>query len=107
MEKKVAIVMGSDSDLAVMKKCADKLEELAVPYEIRILSAHRTPLAAMNYAQKAKENGFGVIIAAAGKAAGRSPTGRRPKNTGGLPSAEHSGSDDAGCGISGEIEEYL
>ena len=69
MEKKVAIVMGSDSDLTVMKKCADKLEELAVPYEMRILSAHRTPLAAMNYAQKAKENGFGVIIAAAGKAA--------------------------------------
>lgn len=69
MSKKVAIVMGSDSDLGVMKKCADKLKAFGVEYEIRIMSAHRTPAAACNYAVKAKENGFGVIIAAAGKAA--------------------------------------
>ena len=69
MSKKVAIVMGSDSDLGVMQKCADKLTSFGVEYEIRIMSAHRTPAAACNYSAGAKENGFGVIIAAAGKAA--------------------------------------
>ena len=69
MSKKVAIVMGSDSDLAVMQKCADKLASFGVEYEMRIMSAHRTPAAACNYAMNAKENGFGVVIAAAGKAA--------------------------------------
>lgn len=69
MSKKVAIVMGSDSDLAVMQKCADKLASFGVEYEMRIMSAHRTPAAACNYAMNAKENGFGAVIAAAGKAA--------------------------------------
>ena len=67
--KKVAIVMGSDSDLGVMEKAAKKLESFGVEYEMRIMSAHRTPAAACEFSAKAKENGFGVIIAAAGKAA--------------------------------------
>ena len=61
MSKKVAIVMGSDSDLAVMQKCADKLASFGVEYEMRIMSAHRTPAAACNYAMNAKENGFGAV----------------------------------------------
>lgn len=69
MSKKVGIVIGSDSDLAVMNKCKDKLASFGIENEIRIMSAHRTPLAACEYAKNAKENGFGVIIAAAGKAA--------------------------------------
>lgn len=69
MSKKVGIVIGSDSDLAVMNKCKDKLTSFGIENEIRIMSAHRTPLAACEYAKNAKENGFGVIIAAAGKAA--------------------------------------
>lgn len=69
MAKKVAIVIGSDSDLGVMRKCADKLSYFGIENEIRIMSAHRTPRAACNYAKSAKENGYGVIIAAAGKAA--------------------------------------
>ena len=69
MSKKVAIVMGSDSDLGVMQKCANKLAEFGIEHEVRIMSAHRTPMAAFNYAHSAKDNGFGVIIAAAGKAA--------------------------------------
>ena len=69
MSKKVAIIMGSDSDLGVMQKCANKLAEFGIEHEIRIMSAHRTPAAACNYASTAKENGFGVVIAAAGKAA--------------------------------------
>ena len=69
MSKKIAIVMGSDSDLNVMQKCADKLESFGVEHEIRIMSAHRTPAATCSYASNAKTNGFGAIIAAAGKAA--------------------------------------
>ena len=67
--KKVAIVMGSDSDLGVMEKAAKKLESFGVEYEMRIMSAHRTPMAASEFSANAKDNGFGVIIAAAGKAA--------------------------------------
>lgn len=67
--KKVAVVMGSDSDLPVVRKCLDQLEKFGIPYEARVISAHRTPRAAEELASKAKENGFGVIIAAAGKAA--------------------------------------
>ncbi len=67
--KKVAIVMGSDSDLAVLQPAFDKLKELAVPFEARIISAHRTPGIAADFAKNAQSNGFGVIIAAAGKAA--------------------------------------
>ena len=66
--KKVAIVMGSDSDLAVLQPAFDKLKELSVPFEARIISAHRTPGIAADFARNAESNGFGVI-AAAGKAA--------------------------------------
>lgn len=69
MSKKVAIVMGSDSDLDIMKKAAKKLDELGIEWEMRIMSAHRTPAAACEFSSKAKENGFAAIIAAAGKAA--------------------------------------
>ena len=67
--KKVCIVMGSDSDLKVMGKCADKLAEFGVPFDVRVISAHRTPAAAEQLAKNAAADGFGVIIAAAGKAA--------------------------------------
>lgn len=67
--KKVAIIMGSDSDLPVVNKAADKLNELGVPYEMHIMSAHRTPDIVAEFASSAYENGFGVIIAAAGMAA--------------------------------------
>jgi phosphoribosylaminoimidazole carboxylase PurE protein len=70
-EKKasVAIVMGSDSDMDVMQSCIDHLESFGIKPIIRILSAHRTPQAASEFAQKAAENGIRVIIAAAGMAA--------------------------------------
>ena len=67
--KKVAIVMGSDSDLPVVEKAAAKLDEFAVPYEVHVLSAHRTPDEARRFALGAREAGFGVLIAAAGMAA--------------------------------------
>jgi len=69
MSKKVIIVMGSDSDLPVMEKTADTLREFGVPFDVRICSAHRTPLAAEELARTARDSGAGVIIAAAGKAA--------------------------------------
>ncbi len=69
MSKKVAIVMGSDSDLDIMKKAAKKLDEFGIEWEMRIMSGHRTPAAACEFSSKAKENGFAAIIAAAGKAA--------------------------------------
>ncbi len=67
--KKVAIVMGSDSDLPVVEKAIDVLNDYEVPFEVHVLSAHRTPEQAKNFAALAAENGFGVMIAAAGKAA--------------------------------------
>ena len=67
--KKVGIVMGSDSDLPILKKGMDMLESLGVPYEVHIYSAHRTPVEARDFALNARENGFGAIIAAAGMAA--------------------------------------
>ncbi len=67
--KKVAIIMGSTSDLPVVEKAVDVLKEFGVPYEVRVMSAHRTPEAAREYALKARENGFGAIICAAGMAA--------------------------------------
>ena len=67
--KKVAIVMGSDSDLGVMQKAIDKLKSFEIPFVVRILSAHRTPEASAQFSREAEANGFGVIIAAAGKAA--------------------------------------
>ena len=66
--KKVLVVMGSDSDLKVMEKCVDRLKSFAIPAEVRICSAHRTPAAAEQLAKNAAAEGFGVIIAA-GKAA--------------------------------------
>ena len=67
--KKVGLVMGSDSDLPVVQKAVDKLKELGVPYEAHIYSAHRTPVQAKAFAEGAEENGIGVLIAFAGKAA--------------------------------------
>ena len=67
--KKVAILMGSDSDLPVVEKAMDKLREFHVPFEAHIYSAHRTPEEARAFAMNARSDGFGVIIAAAGKAA--------------------------------------
>jgi len=66
---KVAIIMGSDSDLKVMQGAMDTLKALEVPFCVRILSAHRTPDAAARFAKGAKDEGYGAIIAAAGKAA--------------------------------------
>ena len=67
--KKVAILMGSDSDLPVVKKAADTLSSFGVPYEMHVYSAHRTPVQARDFSLSARNNGFGVIIAAAGMAA--------------------------------------
>ncbi len=67
--KKVLVVMGSDSDLKVMEKCVDRLKSFDIPVEVRICSAHRTPAVAEQLAKNAAAEGFGVIIAAAGKAA--------------------------------------
>lgn len=69
MPKKVAVIMGSDSDLPVMQEAVDRLKQFGIPYEVRIISAHRTPAVAEQFASHAIENGFGVIIAGAGKAA--------------------------------------
>ncbi len=67
--KKVAILMGSDSDLPVVRPAADVLRDYGVPVEVRVMSAHRTPEAVRDFVSAARENGFGVLIAAAGKAA--------------------------------------
>ena len=67
--RKVGIVMGSDSDLPVIKKATDQLKKLEIPFEVHIYSAHRTPAEARDFALNARERGFGVIIAAAGMAA--------------------------------------
>ena len=69
MSKKVAVVMGSDSDLETMKPCIARLQSFGISTEVRVISAHRTPAAAEQFASPALENGFGVVIAAAGKAA--------------------------------------
>ena len=63
--KKVAIIMGSDSDFPVVSKAVSKLKEFGVEYEVHVMSAHRTPDAAIKFSAEAKKNGFGVIIAAA------------------------------------------
>ena len=67
--KKVAVIMGSDSDLPVVGKAIDKLREFGVPVEVHVMSAHRTPEAAAAFSASAADKGFGIIIAAAGKAA--------------------------------------
>ena len=67
--KKVAIIMGSDSDLPVLKPAFEQLKKLEIPFEAHVYSAHRTPVEAANFAKNARENGIGVLICAAGKAA--------------------------------------
>ena len=67
--KKVGIIMGSDSDLPIIKKATDTLKALEIPYEVHIYSAHRTPEQARDFAVNARASGFGVLIAAAGMAA--------------------------------------
>lgn len=67
--KKVGIIMGSDSDLPVVEKAISTLAELNIPTEVHVYSAHRTPIEARDFSVNARTNGFGAIIAAAGKAA--------------------------------------
>ena len=67
--KKVAVLMGSDSDLPIVEKGISVLSEYGVPYEVHVYSAHRTPVQTADFVSSAKDNGFGVIIAAAGMAA--------------------------------------
>lgn len=67
--KKVAVMMGSDSDLPIVQKAMDTLASFGVPYEAHVYSAHRTPEQAKDFSQNARENGFGAIICAAGMAA--------------------------------------
>ena len=67
--KKVAVIMGSDSDLPIVEKAINTLKEYGVPHEVHIYSAHRTPTEAKTFAESARANGFGVIICAAGMAA--------------------------------------
>ena len=69
MSKKVAVIMGSDSDWPVVKGACQQLAEFGIPYEAHIMSAHRTPAAAAEFAKNARSNGFGVLICAAGMAA--------------------------------------
>lgn len=69
MSKKVGILMGSDSDLPIVKGTIATLKRFSIPVEVHVFSAHRTPKQACDFASNAKENGFGVIICAAGKAA--------------------------------------
>jgi len=69
MMKKVAVIMGSDSDLPVVRKAIDTLKSLDIPFEAHVYSAHRTPGETRDFTVGAADNGFGVIIAAAGKAA--------------------------------------
>ena len=67
--KKVGIIMGSDSDLPIVQKVVDILKSFDIPYSVHIFSAHRTPVEASQFALRAREEGYGVLIAAAGMAA--------------------------------------
>ena len=67
--KKVAVIMGSASDLPVVRKAAETLRSFGVPFEVHVYSAHRTPAQAAQFAREARERGFGALIAAAGMAA--------------------------------------
>lgn len=69
MSKKVAIIMGSDSDLPVLKGAINTLKSFGIEFEVHVMSAHRTPKQACDFSSNAKANGFGVLICAAGKAA--------------------------------------
>ena len=73
--KKVAVIMGSDSDWGVVQKGVKVLKSLEIPFEVHIMSAHRTPEAAAEFTKNAEKNGFGVIIAAAGRASCRCACG--------------------------------
>ena len=66
--KKVAVIMGSDSDLPIVEKAIDTLKEFEIPFEVHVYSAHRTPAETKEFVSSAEANGFGVIIAAAGMA---------------------------------------
>ena len=67
--KKIAVMMGSDSDLPIVEKAVNTLKEFGVPYEVHVFSAHRTPAQAQKFSVEARQNGFGAIICAAGMAA--------------------------------------
>ncbi|MCL2440342.1 MAG: 5-(carboxyamino)imidazole ribonucleotide mutase [Treponema sp.] len=67
--KKAAVIMGSDSDLPIVEKAFKRLKDFGIPFEAHVMSAHRTPDRAVDFAKNARNNGFGVIIAAAGMAA--------------------------------------
>ena len=67
--RKIGIIMGSDSDLPIVQKTTDTLKSLEIPFEVHVYSAHRTPVEARDFALSARDNGFGVLIAAAGMAA--------------------------------------
>lgn len=67
--KKAAVIMGSDSDFPVVSVAVKRLKSFNIPVEVHVMSAHRTPVAAAEFSSSARENGFGVILAAAGKAA--------------------------------------
>ena len=69
MSKKVGILMGSDSDLPIVRKATDMLDSLGIGYEVHVYSAHRTPVEAAEFSKNARANGFGVMIAFAGMAA--------------------------------------
>lgn len=69
MSKKVAVIMGSDSDFPIVKDAVTELKSYGVPYEVHVMSAHRTPELAAEFASSAEKNGFGIIICAAGMAA--------------------------------------
>ena len=69
MNIKIAIIMGSDSDYPIVQGAETILQTLGIPYELRVMSAHRTPTQVCEFAANARENGFGVLIGAAGKAA--------------------------------------
>ena len=68
-QKKVAVIMGSDSDFPIVSGAIKTLDQYGVPFEVHVMSAHRTPEAAAEFSTNARKNGFGAIIAAAGKAA--------------------------------------
>ena len=89
--KKVAVIMGSDSDLPVVAPAIKQLRELSIETEVHVMSAHRTPKEAMAFAESARENGFGVILAAAGMAAPGRCAGRFHYSAGDWHSVQRQG----------------
>ena len=94
---KVGIIMGSDSDLPILRKSMDTLKELDIPFECHIFSAHRTPAEARDFALNARANGFGVLIAAAGRPGLITADCLRPGQTV-LDVGVHPGPDGTLCG---------